>query len=1047
MAGRYGVPAPRRSLLQRARLTGALHRGVGNGLMLLQAPAGFGKTTLLADFATEIKDVFNVRWLALDPSCNVPEVFAEQLSAMLNGEFDSNAPATAARLDDLKAYLSLAVVRASTNSELPLMLVIDNAHELRGADGSLELFHFLLGTLPEGSEVVLSSRQALNLRQLDKRIVVGECLLLGTSELAFTVEEIGELLLRQPVEATAHEVVADTGGWPVGVMAILAGSVAPGGRKRRPAGAAWQRYLTAEVWKTVPPRLQRLLLPLGLPPVITEDVAELLLGRPAWLELAAWLEQRDFLFEPLPNGAIRLNHLVRQYLIAAYEQQQPEAFAATVEQVTQHLEQHSRISDAIELARSCKAYRVLAGLLERHGQRLLHQGSFPLLSRGFDGIGPRAGERPVLRAIQARVTAHVGNPHQALKMASEVYDDPAASGQARLHALLAKVRVFRNLGQAEQLLQIFKEIRSVDDCDDPSIAAELTYHEADIELVVTRNFARAERLLRTAIEHCQAADAWVLELLARSTLGQLFVMQGRGPEAVNELVKAAQGWRDVRGTANLGWVLNNLGMAHVLVGDFESAIPVIEEAIHEGELCGNLRNLAYANGSLADAELALGRFANAKASYEESIRLCATAVLDESLAAMCITGLAGAELGLGDLSQAEFLSRRALLIAEAMQNPLELGICLLQQAMVDSVTGDHNAAIAGATEAVALFEQIDARTNLQLALYRLALCQFRGNRRADAAASLERLSAVLTEAWMIPGLLPGLREHAMFAQWAATRVTAPSFREFVAMILAPAEADETEPESRPSSPYPRVVARSLGIVEVVVGDRPLPGEAWTSQRALELFFLFLSHRQGVRKEEAVELLYPGIPADKCNSAFHSNLYRVRRALYPESIIRHAGAYLLNTEGEFSWDVDEFEAGIGRATDLAGGSPERAEAYREALELYRGPFAEAFFSEWTDAIRNRVDRKAMEALSTLAGYYAGRNEFEKAADCLGQVLDRDRYNEEAAYALACLHVDSGQPLVALKVLDDYRRTYEAGLGDPVPERFTTLRGRIASGSRI
>ncbi len=1046
MAGRYGVPAARRSLLHRARLTGALHRAVGNGLILLQAPAGFGKTTLLADFATEIKDAFNVRWLALDPSCNAPEVFAEQLSAMLNGECDSNAPATAARTEDLKAYLSLAVVRASANSELPLILVIDNAHELRGADDSLELLHFLLGALPEGSEVVLSSRQALNLRQLDKRIVVGECLLLGTGELAFTVEEVGELLVRQPAEASAHQVFADTGGWPVGVMAILAGSVAPGGGKRRPAGAAWQRYLTAEIWKTVPSRLQRLLLPMGLPPVITEDVAEILVGRPAWLELCAWLEQRDFLFEPLPNGAIRLNQLVRQYLIAAYEQQQPAAFATTVEQVSHHLEQQSRISDAIELARSCKAHEVLAGLLERHGHRLIHQGSFPLLSRAFEGVGPRAGEGPVLRAIQARVTAHVGNPHQAMKMASEVYDDPAASGQARLHALLAKVRVLRNLGQADQLLQIFKEIRSVDDCDDSSIIAELTYHEADIELVVTRNFARAERLLRTTIEHCQAADAWVLELLSRSTLGQLFVMQGRGPEAVNELVKAAQGWRDVRGTANLGWVLNNLGMAHVLVGDFESAIPVIEEAIREGELCGNLRNLAYANGSLADAELALGRFANAKAAYEESIRLCATAVLDESLAAMCITGLAGAELGLGDLSQAEFLSRRALLIAEAMQNPLELGICLLQQAMVDSVSGDHTAAIAGATEAVTLFEQIDARTNLQLALYRLALCQFRGSRRADAAASLERLSAVLTEAWMIPGLLPGLREHAMFAQWAAARVTAPSFREFVGLTLAPVEAEEIG-QGEAASAYPRVFARSLGTVEVVVGDCPLPGEAWSSQRALELFFLFLSRRQGVRKEEAVELLYPGIPAEKCNSAFHSNLYRVRRALYPESIVRHAGAYLLNPNAEFSWDVDEFEAGIGRATNLVGGSPERADAYRKALELYRGPFAEGFFSEWADAVRNRVDRKAIEALSTLAGYYAGRNEFEKAADCLGQVLERDRYNEAAAYALARLHVDGGQPLVALKVLDDYRRTYEAGLGESVPERFTMLRGQVAGGSRV
>src|SRR5690349_22283180 len=63
------LPAPRRRLVQRARLTGQLRadEGVGPRLVLVAAPAGFGKTTLLAQWLAAEKSQRRVAWLALDP--------------------------------------------------------------------------------------------------------------------------------------------------------------------------------------------------------------------------------------------------------------------------------------------------------------------------------------------------------------------------------------------------------------------------------------------------------------------------------------------------------------------------------------------------------------------------------------------------------------------------------------------------------------------------------------------------------------------------------------------------------------------------------------------------------------------------------------------------------------------------------------------------------------------------------------------------------------------------------------------------------------------
>jgi DNA-binding SARP family transcriptional activator len=487
-------------------------------------------------------------------------------------------------------------------------------------------------------------------------------------------------------------------------------------------------------------------------------------------------------------------------------------------------------------------------------------------------------------------------------------------------------------------------------------------------------------------------------------------------------------------------------MAHLSVGDFESAAVALEEARREGESCENIRNFAYATASLADAELALGRFEHAKELYSEAIRICSEEVPDESLASLSISGFAGSLLGLGDLQEADFFSQRALYIAESVGNPYEVGMCLLQHSAIASAAQDHPTALSAARRAIQLFETIDGESSLRLAYYRLAVAQFRANRRGEAQATLQELQPLLREPWMLAALLPAVREQPMFAQWVASRGTlGPAFREMLDRNTF-AEPDATAAEE-PVGRLPRVVARSLGQLRVAIGGREVSDEAWASARAKELFFLFLANRHGLRKEEAVERLYPDLEAEKCNSAFHSNLYRIRRALYQDSVVKKDGAYMLNPEGEFDWDVERFEQALDRAARLPAGSDERAKHYREALAVYRGPFAEAFYSEWAESLRRRTEERAQEALSTLAGYYAGRQDYEAAAGVMEQLLDRNRFNEEAAYRLVTYRARAGNPAGALAFLDDYSASYRRDLGEPLPPRFRELRNSIAAGRAV
>jgi len=186
--GRISVPRLPRRLVPRARLLERLHAGIGNGLTVLQAPAGYGKTTLIASFADEVE--YRPVWLTLDASAGAPEVFAQQLGAALACDREIGPPAVATKFSDLQAYVHAAARQAADESVLPLLVTIDNIDELADSRESGALLVWLLEVLPDGSEVVLSGRELPFVPAINARVATGDVTVLEASDLAFDAAEI-----------------------------------------------------------------------------------------------------------------------------------------------------------------------------------------------------------------------------------------------------------------------------------------------------------------------------------------------------------------------------------------------------------------------------------------------------------------------------------------------------------------------------------------------------------------------------------------------------------------------------------------------------------------------------------------------------------------------------------------------------------------------------------------------------------------------------------------------------------------------------------------
>jgi LuxR family maltose regulon positive regulatory protein len=222
-AAKVRAPRPRPGLVSRPALVERARRG--EPVVVLSAPAGYGKTTLLAEWtATEDRPV---AWLTVTEGDNDLSTFVAYLVRALD-EVDPWPAGTLAGLTAARAggptVLLPRLGRALLERPRSFVLALDDVHVLAGAD-SLSVLGVLVAHLPDGSQLALATRQDPPLARA--RLRAGRTLMeLRAEDLALNGSE-GAALLRDAglrLDADVVDVVVTrTEGWPAGIyLAALA---------------------------------------------------------------------------------------------------------------------------------------------------------------------------------------------------------------------------------------------------------------------------------------------------------------------------------------------------------------------------------------------------------------------------------------------------------------------------------------------------------------------------------------------------------------------------------------------------------------------------------------------------------------------------------------------------------------------------------------------------------------------------------------------------------------------------------------------------------
>jgi LuxR family transcriptional regulator, maltose regulon positive regulatory protein len=561
------APRRRRGVVDRPRLTDPLVEATLPSLTLVAAPAGFGKTTLLAEwFASGEGADRRTAWLSLDAGDNDPTVFWSYVVAALRTVV---ADVGNGALSFLRASQPLESVVASLLNDLAgladeLVLVLDDYHVIESAELH-EAMAFLLQHLPPQVHLVLGGRAdpPLPLARLRAR---GELLEVRAADLRFTTDEAAAYFNdTMGLQLTAEDVdalEARTEGW---IAALQLAALSMQGRDDTSGFIASFAgddrfvvdYLAEEVLERQPEEVRRFLLDTAILDRFTGALCDAVTGGGGGKAMLEQLDRANLFLVPLDDRRLwyRYHHLFAEVLRARLADEEPERVS----------ELHRRASTWYEAAgdRPEAIAHAMAGDDVEHAAQLIE-----LAAPGLFRTRQEATARRWLTALP---------------------DDLFAARPVLSIELVGALMVSGEIAGVEPLLEGIE--RWLDPTVDVTTAIVFDHTE----------FAR----LPAQVEVYRAA----LALIAGDT------------EATIEHADRALDLAEPSDHLRRGSAAALVGLALWTVGDLESAGRRYTEALASLTASGNISDVLGCSLALADIQITQGRLSDAIRTYDAGLAL------------------------------------------------------------------------------------------------------------------------------------------------------------------------------------------------------------------------------------------------------------------------------------------------------------------------------------------------------------------------------------------------------------------------------------------
>jgi LuxR family maltose regulon positive regulatory protein len=1018
------LPQRRKELFTRQRLINLLYDLLDEKLILVIAPAGYGKTSLLIDFAYQVD--LPVCWYAVDDLDQTPEQFFTYFIAALHQRFPKFGEASGAALKavnpfnpDINQLISVIVNDAYEHIQEHFLIILDDYHLVSSVKEIQAFINRFINESAENCHLVLSSRTLLSLPDLPLLVARSQVGGIGFEELAFRADEIQSFVLQYYhvtlSDSASHDLARDTEGWITGLMLsaqVMGSGMTNQMRAARVTGVELYTYLAQEILDQQSAEIRDFLLRTSFLNEFDVALCTSIWGSEGnWRALINQVVQNNLFVLPVGEDGrwLRYHHLFGEFLRAQFEKERPDQLEGLLRRIAQVYIEREEWAPAYALYSRIGDNSATADLIEKAGTSLIRNAQFAVLAKWLDALPIEILDaHPNLLSHKGAVILIQGQVEKSLE-----YLNRAEIAQRENNDRSGLARTLARRATAQRYLGKY-----MDSIKDGMEALELTEREIELRPVQ----AEACRAVGASFDHLGKLDKAQEKLdqslslyqsiqdqqniaLVHLDLGVCCQYQGNIRQAVKHYEQSLSYWQSVRNASRQSFVLNNLGSLQHLSGNYIEAAKLFEQALTLARSNGILRSEAYLLFNLGNLYADLEANDSARDAYQKTREACQR--LDDHFLLLNVdlaeSTLARRE-GKYSRSNAYLLSAKKMV--EKSHSGFEKSIWSLEAGGVALAENKLDQALNYLLEAYNLFDE--GGQKLEAASTDLLLCRvyaLNGDQQM-AKATMEQALGMISKLDSIQSLIVvGRNSKEELREYIDDAFIGPA----AVKLLARIENFERQIASlrrrlRPHAATvllipPKLSIYTLGRSQVKLDGKPVTTSSWVNQkRARELFFFLVAHpNKSLTKEEIGVTIWPESSSDQLRLQFRNTIYYIRYALGQDVILSNERRYAFNSDMDYSYDVQDFERKVGQA-ESSETPAQKIELLQEALQLYRGEFLPEGEEMWVMTERQRLSQIYEHTLLTLAQLLMEKGEPKTALTHCQTVL-AENHCMESAHRLA------------------------------------------------
>ncbi|MBN1305648.1 MAG: tetratricopeptide repeat protein [Anaerolineales bacterium] len=1008
--------------MTRPRLIDLLINLLDKKLVLISAPAGYGKTSFLIDAAAQTDLPYC--WLALDELDRDPQRFITYFVASLAECFQGLGKETIALLntvssldDELERLVITLTNEVYHQISEHFVIILDDYHLVDDSSLVQAFLNRFIQLVGENCHLVIASRTLVNLPILPLMIAHDQVEGLDFVELAFRSGEI-QMLLAQNYQMNissqaAEELAEETEGWITGLQ--FSGQLSSRGmtnylRVARASGVGVFDYLGQQVLDQQEPALREALLHTSLLEEFNSELCEYVLD-PCFSQPQNWSELLNLILEKnlfaLPVGVggqwIRYHHLFRDFLQSCFEEEYPDKKPSILSRLAEYYEQHGDWERAYHIYKHMDDPDLLANMIERAGTPMLQRAVITLEGWLYALPPSTFHKRPALLSLHGAILNLKGQVEESRDIYNQA--EVALREQGNIpeltRTLVRRAVCLRDLGQYNQSLDDTDEVLNLIAASDdlrPIYAEALRVKGTD--LFRLGQVRQAIDVMQRSLSIFANLDYENSIAILHMELGSAYFAIGNYEKARTSFEKALAIWQQ---SGNLSWqanVLNNLGVLYHLQGEYEKAILTLEKGLSCSRRSSSPRLEALLLTSMGDAYYDLDEYKSARKAYQKA-REISQHIADHFLLNYLPVAMAKVERLDGNIEQAhQLLDSVKNRISDSQYNQedglysLEMGCLLLSE----EKQKDAHKHLLNAEEyfrAGDLFLEM-CKSKLWLTVSYLKLEDMDSAREElktvlemmETSTSIYPLYTIVRQASQrLSRLQNGTEVGKLFERYVRKA-------EQLGGELAAVRRRLRHTSNEISMSTPWLSIRAFGKAQVKINGKALTLKDWQTKSVRDLFFFFLSYPQPMTKEQLSYVFWPDIEdPGKLKLRFKNDLYRLRRAVGHEVILFDDERYSFNRTVDHEFDIEAFETHI-RLTQQSRIFEEKISHYQNALDLVKGPYLTNIDAAWVEPERERLKKEYLTAAITLAELYLETDNLQQSLETCQWALKHDPCFEQS-----------------------------------------------------